>query len=237
MTNLNQTLTLGNLAVGSTLEVGVSKKGGIETQANYYRLTSEQKQLPVGGYLITSSKDKVDFCVAVPELTDNKLIDFLSDAINGDDSLSNKTLQFIKDNFYAVYKELANEAFNNQSSVIKLELADCIEFATALRTRVRKSVSFTGEYYKAVEAALLPVVIDFMTSRKAGVSPDLAMVKKFMAMFKGYLTIEQMTNPVMDKVVEFIISNNSAKLLPELVNNLQTILEMKIELAVSLEDF
>lgn len=182
---------LGVIAIGSTLEIGTSTKNGITTKANYYRLTTEQKAPIIGAKLITSSKDKIDFAVNVRELDTKTLLDFISANVNLNDAVDSKVAIYLKDAFYATYKEMANAAYNAQSKVIKLELMDCIEFATMARSRTRKAISFTGEYYKTIEVSLIEALIQYAKVDKNKIL-SFESAKTIMQTIKMLLTVEQM---------------------------------------------
>lgn len=225
--NTVKPLALGQLVVGTTLEVGTSTKGGITSKANYYRLNDGQKAPLVGSKLITSSKDKVDFAVNVPAIIDESLLSFINDRTNEGQSV--KTLEYLRDCFYATYKEMANQAYNNQSGVIKLSLADCVDFATMERTRTRKSISFTGEYFKQSQQALTIALITYAKQDK-GVDMTVEVANKTMVTIKLLLTIEQMlpTERQLDTlagIFSYINGTDSASI--ELSNNLGAIIELK----------
>lgn len=223
----NEAIGLGQLVVGTTLEVGTSTKGGITTKANYYRLTAEQKKEIVNAKLITSSKDKVDFCVNVKAIDTKGLIEFILSNVDVDSAVDSKVITYLKDTFYATYKEMANAAYNAQSKVIKLGLMDCIDFATATRSRTRKAISFTGEYFKLVETSLIEALIKYAKEDKQKVITFEA-AKKIMITIKMLLTIEQLipTETQLDTLAGIFSHVTDA----ELSNNLGAVIELKTEL-------
>lgn len=224
---VTETIGLGQLVIGTTLEIGTSTKGGITTKANYYRLTPEQKKELINAKLITSSKDKVDFCVNVKAIDTKGLIEFILSNVDVDSAVDSKVITYLKDTFYATYKEMANAAYNAQSKVIKLELMDCIDFATAARSRTRKAISFTGEYFKLVETSLIEALVNYAKIDKQKVIPFEA-AKKIMQTVKMLLTIEQMipTETQLDTLAGIFSHVTDT----ELLNNLGAVIELKNEL-------
>lgn len=232
MENTNETTVspsaLGQLIIGQTLEIGTSTKNGVTTKANYYRLSNKQDLPIIGAKLITSSKDKVDFAVNVKEISNKDLLEILAKGITAspEDELS-KVSQYIKDCFYATYKEMANAAYNSQSKVIKLDLMDVVEFATMARSRTRKAISFTGEYFKLSQAELLKAFIMYAKKdRNIDVSEQVAI--KTMVSIKLLLTIEQMIPS--EKQLDTLAGMFSYVAEGELSNNLAAIIELKNEL-------
>ena len=218
---------LGQLVVGTILEMGISSKGGITRKATYFRLDERQKTPLIGSKLITSSKDKVDFAVNVPAIIDESLLSFINDKTN--EAQAAKTIEFLKDCFYATYKEMANAAYNNQSGVIKLELRDCVEFATAERTRTRRAISFSGEYFKLSQQALTIALITYAKNDR-DVDMSVEMANKTMVTLKLLLTIEPLlpTERQLDTLAGmFSYLNGTDEVSIELSNNLGVIIEMK----------
>jgi hypothetical protein len=218
--NENTTANFGELIIGTTLEVGTSTKAGITTKANYYRLSNKQDLPLVGSKLITSSKDKVDFAVNVKEITDERLVEFIQ-------ANEGKTLDYLKECFYATYKEMANVAYNCQSKVIKLGLIDCVEFATQARSRSRKSISFTGEYFKLSEVELIKALVTYAKNDK-NIELSLESAKKTMQTIKLLLTIEQLIPT--EKQLDTLAGIFSYVPEGELSNNLGAVIELKTEL-------
>jgi hypothetical protein len=218
---------LGQLVIGATLEIGSSTKGGITTKANYYRLTPEQKKELVNAKLITSSKDKVDFAVNVKAIDTKGLIEFILENVDVDSNVDSKVITYLKDTFYATYKEMANAAYNAQSKVIKLELLDCVEFATMARSRTRKAISFTGEYFKLIETSLIEAMISYARDDvKKIISFESA--KKIMQTIKMLLTIEQMIPT--EKQLDTLAGIFSHVTDTELSSNLGAVIQLKNEL-------
>lgn len=80
--------------------------------------------------------------------------------------LANKTAEFLRECFYAQYKELANKAYNNQAETIDASMEQAVLFATAERTRTRKSISLTGEYFKQVLPMITTAVVKYFAIDK-----------------------------------------------------------------------
>lgn len=218
---------LGQLIIGNILEMGTSSKGGITSKATYFRLDERHKTPLIGSKLITSSKDKVDFAVNVPAIIDESLLSFINDSTN--EAQNAKTIEFLKDCFYATYKEMANAAYNNQSGVIKLELRDCVEFATAERTRTRRAISFSGEYFKLSQQALTIALITY-AKQDRNIEMSVEMAAKTMVTLKLLLTVEALlpTERQLDTLAGiFSYLNGTDEVSIELSNNLGVIIEMK----------
>lgn len=216
-------IAFGQLLIGNTLEVGTSTKNGITSKANYYRLSNKQDLPLIGSKLITSSKDKVEFAVNVREIQDEKLLEF----INTNKDNGTKVLDYIKDCIYSTYKEMANAAYNCQAKVIKLELIDCVEFATMARSRTRKAISFTGEYFKQSQEQLMKAFIIYAEEDR-GIEVSSQVAIKTMASLKVLLTIEQMIPT--EKQIDTLAGIFSYVEDVELSNNLGAVIELKNEL-------
>jgi hypothetical protein len=231
--NSFERLSLGTIIIGTELEAGVSKKGGIETKANYYRLTANEMKPLASATFIKTSKDKVDFGVNVPAVTDERIKGYFEGKLR-DNDLS--VIKYLSDSILESYKAIVLAGYNSQDKVIDYSLDSLIKFETEKKARVSSEQRLTGEQWTGYSMLIMGALIKGLSkiTKKDGSSYSSSDVKLILSILKTCLTNSQAeaTSQVL-KFAPIVIDNldDSDAGQAVIAANLASLLAYKMELS------
>jgi hypothetical protein len=205
--NSNERLSLGTIIIGKELEVGISKKGGVETKANYYRLTANEMKPLASATFIKTSKDKVDFGVNVPAVTDEKIKSYFESKLMGNDL---SVIKYLSDSILESYKAIVLAGYNSQDKVIEYSLDNLIKFETEKKARVSSEQRLTGEQWLGYSMLIMGSLIKGLSkiTKKDGSSYSSSDVKTILAVLKACFTTTQAeASPIVMKFAPLVIDN------------------------------
>jgi Arc/MetJ-type ribon-helix-helix transcriptional regulator len=232
----NERFALGTIIIGRELEVGVSKKGGVETKANYYRLTANEMKPLASATFIKTSKDKVDFGVNVPAITDEKVKGYFESKLRENDS---SVIKYLSDSILESYKAIVLAGYNNQSKVIEYSLDSLIKFETEKKARVSSEQRLTGEQWVGYSMLIMGSLIKGLSkiTKKDGSGYSSSDVKTILAVLKACFTTTQAeASPIVLKFAPMVIDNldDSDNGQSIIAANLASLLAFKLEMVSEL---
>lgn len=233
LSDSSSNINLGTIIIGKELEVGVSKKGGIESKANYYRLTANEMKPLNSATFIKTSKDKVDFGVNVPAITDERIKSYFETKLR-ENNLS--VIKYLTDSITESYKAIVLSGYNSHDKVIDYSLDSLIRFETEKKARVSSEQRLTGEQWVGYSMLIMGALIKGLSkiTKKDGSSYSSSDIKLILSILKTCFTNSQTeaTSQVL-KFAPIVIDNLDENDAGQSViaANLASLLAFKMELA------
>jgi Arc/MetJ-type ribon-helix-helix transcriptional regulator len=185
---------------------------------------------------IKTSKDKVDFGVNVPAITDEKVKGYFESKLRENDS---SVIKYLSDSILESYKAIVLAGYNNQSKVIEYSLDSLIKFETEKKARVSSEQRLTGEQWVGYSMLIMGSLIKGLSkiTKKDGSGYSSSDVKTILAVLKACFTTTQAeASPIVLKFAPMVIDNldDSDNGQSIIAANLASLLAFKLEMVSEL---